>query len=328
MLESSFLDVPGLKVGHFTDPRRPTGCTVILCEGGANAAVSVRGYSTGTRETQLLDPLQSIRQVHALLLTGGSTFGLDACAGVLRYLEERGLGFEISRELRVPIVPAAVIFDLLLGDGRIRPDSQAGYQACCHASLDFLPEGNVGAGAGATVGKIFGNAWAMKGGFGHSSLRCGELVVGAMAVVNAFGDICDPADGRLLAGARSPHHAGFADTWSCFLGDPLGLRPGFGANTTLGCIATNASLEKPALTQVAEMCQSGLPRTIRPVHTLVDGDLVFALSTGALPVAEWAVTAIGILAAEALSRAVLRAVWAADPIPGYPCARDFLAPRR
>jgi L-aminopeptidase/D-esterase-like protein len=166
MYMSSFLDVPGLKVGHCTDLRRPTGCTVILCEQGAGAAVSVRGYSTGTREIQLLEPLHSIQQVHAILLTGGSTFGLDACSGVIRYLEERGYGFAIDT-LRIPIVPAAVLFDLLIGDGSIRPDAQCGYQACIHASDEFLEEGNVGVGAGASVGKLFGNPLAMKGGFGH-----------------------------------------------------------------------------------------------------------------------------------------------------------------
>jgi len=322
---NSFLDIPGLQVGHYTDSRRPTGCTVVLCEQGACAAISVRGYATGTRETQLLDPLHTVDQVHAVLLTGGSTFGLDACTGVMRYLEERNVGFPVGT-IRIPIVPAAVLFDLFLGDNRIRPDFQAGYQACLAASSESLAEGNVGAGTGALVGKLLGMDGAMKGGVGHYSLQSGNLIVGAVVAVNALGDIFDPHTGNWLAGARKPGQHEPAGAWQELLSRPLEIQPGFGQNTTIGCIATNALLDKRALTQIAHMSHNGLARAIRPVHTTVDGDTIFALSTGRMPVPGWAITAIGSMAAEALAQAVVRAILAAQSIPGYPAAGDMPGP--
>ncbi len=317
----SLTDVTGLKVGHFTSPKRPTGCTVILAEAGATAGVDVRGSAPGTRETDLLNPVNSVDRVHGVVLAGGSAFGLDAASGVVRYLAERRIGFATSAAV-VPIVPAAILYDLGIGDPSVVPDAAAGYQAAVAAGSSFA-EGSVGAGAGATVGKLRGMERAMKGGLGTASIRVGELVVAALAAVNALGDVIDPSTGTVVAGARNDAGDAPADARRLVIrevwrrGSPL--RPA--ENTTLAVVATNAAFPKSAMTKIAQMAHDGLARAIYPAHMPWDGDTVFALSTGELTEAD--LGQVGALAAETLSRAVLRAVLLADGLPGLPSFRDL-----
>ena len=316
----SIIDVPGIRVGHAHDLEALTGCTVVLCENGAIGGVDQRGGAPGTRETDLLRPIHLVEQVHAVLLTGGSAFGLDAAGGVMRYLEERGFGFN-TQVAHVPIVPAAVIFDLAIGRADVRPDAYMGYQACQNAVSDSLEQGCVGAGAGASVGKILGMQGAMKAGLGSASIRLKNgLVVGALVVANPFGDVIDPASGQILAGARIPE-AGFADTLQVMqsMADGISFH---GSNTTLGVIATNAALTKEQANKVAQMAQDGLARTIRPAHTMLDGDTFFALSLGDVPAD---VNLAGALAAEVAARAVLQAVYSAVSLGGILAYRDILS---
>lgn len=324
---SSICDVRGLKVGHYTDARRPTGCTVVLSENGATAGVDVRGAAPGTRETDLLAPENTVDQVHALLLSGGSAFGLDAASGVMRWLAEHGHGYAVGTT-RVPIVPAAVLFDLWLGDASITPDAGAGYAACQAASGAAPAEGSVGAGAGASVGKLLGLERAMKGGIGTAAVKVGEVTVGALVAVNAVGDVIDPSNGKLVAGARGDDGRliGIAQA---MLAGTLPARHLQGMATTLGIVATDARLDKAAARKMAQMSHDGLARTINPVHTLSDGDVMFALATGAsgLP---GNLNLLGVLAAEVTARAVLRAVRAAqglcrDGLPRLPAACDLKA---
>jgi len=315
-------DVPGVRVGHFTDRRRPTGCTVVLTEEGAVCGVDVRGGAPGTRETDLLDPVRSVDRVHAVVLAGGSAFGLEAATGVVRYLEEKGVGFAVG-PIRVPIVPAAVLFDLAVGDQRIRPDAAAGYEAARAASDAPVAEGCVGAGAGATVGKLLGPRGAMKGGLGSASITLGGgVVVGAVVAVNALGDVVDPSTSRTVAGARTPDGRGLRGAVEGLRAGELARVPLTGESTTIGVVATNATLTRTGATMVARMAHDGLARTIRPVHTPWDGDTVFALSTGGLDLHEPALV-VGTLAAEAVAEAVVRAVRAATGLPGLPAASDL-----
>lgn len=320
----SITDVGGLRVGHFTDSRRPTGCTVVIFDHGAIAGVDVRGSAPGTRETDLLQPINTVQQVNAILLTGGSAFGLDAASGVMRYLEEQGLGYRSGSGV-VPIVPAAVLFDLEIGDAKIRPDARSGYAACQAASASNAAEGNVGAGAGATVGKLFGSGLAMKSGLGTASVRVGStgLVVGAIVAVNAMGDVMDLETGKILAGARKPDGRGFLNSMAQIVNGAI-QKPRIGQSTTLGIVATNATLDKTGMTKVAQMAHDGLARTINPVHTAFDGDTVFAVATAASSVRADPST-IGAVAAVAIAQAVNRAVRAAVGIPGYPAYRDLSA---
>ncbi len=326
LMNGTITDVAGVQVGHFTDARRPTGCTIILTPGGAVGGVDVRGAAPGTRETDLLSPLNSVEQVHAVLLAGGSAFGLDAAAGVMRWLEERGVGVQVG-PLRVPIVPAAILFDLFIGDPRIRPDAHAGYAACQAASADAPAEGNFGAGAGATVGKLFGFERAMKGGIGSAAVTVGGVTVGAIVAVNAVGDVIDPSSGRVIAGARTTDGRALVGTVQAILrGEPIAAVLPASA-TTLGVVATDAVLTKAAANKLAQIAHDGLARSISPVHTASDGDTVFALATGASGLAA-DLTVLGTLAAEVVARAVLRAVWAATGIGGdagltLPAARDL-----
>ena len=314
-------DVEGIRVGHFTYSKRPTGCTVILTEGGAVAGVDVRGSAPGTRETDLLSPINTVQEVHAVLLAGGSAFGLDAATGVMRYLRERNIGFP-TRAARVPIVPAAILYDLNIGDASIWPDADAGYRACESARDGPVEEGNVGAGAGATVGKTMGVSRAMKGGLGTSSHRLpNDVVVGAIVAVNCVGNVIDPATGEIVAGARNEDGSGFIDTRQRVGSGQEGLNA-IGENTTIGAVATNAPFTKTEMTKIAQMAQDALARTIYPAHTPGDGDTVFALSTGTSEVSA-NLGAIGALAAEVLADAILRAVKEAESIPGYPAYRDI-----
>ncbi len=318
----SLTDVPGLRVGHFTDRRRPTGCTVVIAEAGAVCGVDVRGGAPGTRETDLLDPVNSVQAVHAVVLSGGSAFGLEAATGVVRYLEEKGIGFPAGAA-KVPIVPAAILFDLAVGNWKIRPDAAAGYEAARAASAGPVAEGSIGAGAGATVGKTVGFAGAMKGGIGSACLshRSGA-VVGALVAVNALGDVVHPESGRVLAGARDEHGRLRGTIATVLAGETPG-KPLGGQNTSIGVVGTNVALTKAEATKVAQMAHDGLARAIRPAHTPWDGDTLFALSTGAVRLEEPA-WLVGIVAAEAVARAVVRAVQTATGLPGIPAASELM----
>jgi L-aminopeptidase/D-esterase-like protein len=318
--------VAGLKVGHQTLAARPTGCTVVLAEGGAVAGVDVRGAAPGTRETDLLNPLNLVDQVQAIVLSGGSAFGLDAASGVMRYLEERKIGFPTSYGV-VPIVPAAVLFDLGVGDPKVRPGADCGYTAASSASAGPVEEGNVGAGAGATIGKLMGMERAMKGGIGTAAITLPDgLTVAALVAVNAYGDVIDPATGRVVAGVRTEDGRGLADARVLLRTGAAQKKP-LGENSTIGVVATNARLTKTQATKVAQMAHDGLARAVTPVHSLADGDTLFALATGTLA-GDADVSRIGALAAEAVADAVLRAVRAAKGLPGLPAARDLQAPPR
>lgn len=320
-MSGAITDVAGLSVGHYTDTRRPTGCTVVLTPQGAVAGVDVRGAAPGTRETELLSPLNAVEQVHAILLSGGSAFGLDAAAGVMRWLDERGHGVAVG-PARVPIVPAAILFDLWVGDSTIRPDAASGYAACEAASTLPPAEGNVGAGAGATLGKLFGIGRAMKGGIGSASVTVGGVTVGALVAVNAMGDVIDPSTGRPIAGARTADGRALLGTMAAWrAGDlPAPLQPG-GA-TTIGIVATDAVLTKAQANKVAQMAHDGLARCIDPVHTMADGDTIFALATGTSGQRAH-VTVLGAFAAQVMTTAVLRAVRAARGLPGLPAANEL-----
>jgi L-aminopeptidase/D-esterase-like protein len=325
--------VTGLKVGHHTLTSRPTGCTVILAESGAVAGVDVRGSAPGTRETDLLNPVNLVQQVHAIVLAGGSAFGLAAADGVVKYLDEKHVGFSTSAGV-VPIVPAAILFDLQLGDSRVRPGPDCGYEAARAATTNPVAEGNVGAGAGATVGKLLRSDRAMKGGLGSSAIELPDgLVVAALVAVNAAGNVMDPATGRFIAGGRTDNSDSVADLRSALRRVSPGRRgamnPGAAApaataiqNTTIGVVATNATLTKAQATKLAQMSHDGYARAIYPSHLTNDGDAIFALATGARP-GTIDMNQLGALAADAMADAIVRAVRAARGIPGYPAARDL-----
>lgn len=321
-------DVAGLRVGHFTHARRLTGCTVVLAPDGAVGAVDVRGAAPGTRETDLLDAANLVDRVHAVVLAGGSAFGLDAASGVMRWLDEQGIGFPTEHG-RIPIVPAAVLFDLPLvrtgDDPKARPDAQAGYLAAQAASNQPCQEGNVGAGAGATVGKLFGTARSMKGGIGQASLTLGPWTVGALIACNAVGDVIDPDSGAVLAGARG-NDGGLIDTQAALLQGAALKPPVPGTHTTIGVIATNARLSKAQAKRLAMSAHDGLARSVRPAHTPFDGDTLFALATGTIA-DEPDMLLLTTLAAAACARAVVRAATQAqgvDTLAGYlPAAREL-----
>jgi L-aminopeptidase/D-esterase-like protein len=308
--QGAIVDIPGLLVGHFTLSERLTGCSVVLAPAGATGAVDVRGAAPGTRETDLLDPANLVDQVHAIVLSGGSAFGLDAASGVVRWLTEQGIGFETGYG-RVPIVPAAVLFDLPMvreGDQpQARPGADAGYAACLAASTQTPASGNVGAGAGACVGKLFGLERCMKGGIGNASVRVGPWVVGAMVACNAVGDVIDPATGQVLAGARTADGVGLLDTQRALLNGERGKRPLSGTNTTIGVVATNATLNKAQAKRLAMSAHDGLARSIRPAHTPLDGDTLFAMATGAEP-GPADVMLLSVMAAEATALATVDAI--------------------
>jgi L-aminopeptidase/D-esterase-like protein len=301
-------DVEGILVGHATDAVGLTGCTVILCPPGTVGSGEVRGGSPGTRETDLLRPGTLVQEVHAVLLAGGSAFGLAAADGVMRYLEERGIGFDVG-VARVPIVPAAILFDLGLGDVNARPGPEDGYRACAEASAE-VREGTVGAGTGATVAKVHGLEGAVKGGLGTGARREDDLVVGALAVVNAFGEVLDE-EGTVLAGARiGPAEPPGPDR-------PVGRE---GGNTTLVVVATNARLSKERAHLLSLAAHEGLSRAVRPAHTMWDGDTVFALATGR---ADGDQRALEAMAEEAVAEAIRRAVLLAEGIDGFPSIREL-----
>lgn len=319
-------DVAGIEVGHFTDPRRPTGCSVVIAREGAVAGVDVRGAAPGTRETDLLAPGNLVEQVHAIMLAGGSAWGLEAATGAVRWLEEHGVGLDVGVG-RLPLVPAAVLFDLHVGDMKVRPDAAAGYAACNAATCEPPAEGNVGAGAGAVVGKMFGLQHAMKGGVGTASVTVAGVTVGALIVCNAVGDVVDPDTGRPLAGARAADGLTLRDTRHALLrGEPPHPLLA-GSNTTIGVIATDARLTKVQAQRLAVAGHDGLARSINPVHTMSDGDTLFTLATGHVP-HHPGMMVLATMAAEAVARATVRAVLAARTLRtadglALPCHADL-----
>ena len=324
---NAITDVPGILVGHAQDDLALTGCTVVLYPAGAVGGVDQRGGAPGTRETDAMHPMHLVREVHGVVLTGGSAFGLESATGVVRYLEEQGVGF-MTGAAKVPIVPAAVLYDLGIGRADVRPDAAMGYQACQNATDSPPGEGNLGAGCGATVGKILGTSQATKSGVGTASVQLGAgLVVGALMAVNAFGDVLDPKSGEILAGARTPGATSgqplFADTLEVLrqLAQSPGLTFGRRGNTVIGVIATNALLDKEGASKVAQMAHDGLARCIRPAHTMVDGDTIFCMATGEL---EADVNLVGAFAAEVTTEAILRSVKAAGPAGGLPSLSALL----
>jgi L-aminopeptidase/D-esterase-like protein len=312
-------DVDGLEVGHFSDTRRPTGCTVILAREGAVGGVDVRGAAPGTRETDLLAPGNLVDRVHGVMLAGGSAWGLAATEGAMQWLEEHNIGLDV-RFGTLPIVPAAVLFDLPMGDARIRPDAAAGYAACEAASTLPPEEGNVGAGAGALVGKLFGIERAMKGGIGTASITVGGVTVGALIACNALGDVIDPDTAQVVAGARTVDGRGLLDTRRALMRGELPKPLLAGTNTTIGVVATDAVLTKVQANRIAMVAHDGLARSINPVHTMSDGDTLFALATCRVPLTgagsegRPGMTVLGAMAAEVVARATVRAVRAARSV--------------
>jgi len=313
-MHNDITDIPGIRVGHDTDLEAGTGCTVLLCEPAAVGGVDVRGGAPATRETDLLRPLHLVDQVHAVLLTGGSAFGLDAASGIMRYLEEQQIGYDVG-VAKVPIVPAAAIFDLGFGSALLRPNAESGYRCCQQASKEATQQGNVGAGTGATVGKMLGPAFAMKGGLGSASTTLTDgTLVGALVVVNAFGNIIDPQTQQVIAGGRDPL--------------PIDTLPDGGnllGNTTIAVVATNASLSKEEVNKVAQMAHNGLAQAIRPAHTFFDGDTVFALALGSrdqrsvdLARNAYQTSMIGATAAKVLAQAIINGVRSATDLHDVP----------
>jgi len=319
MQEIEFTAIGGIRVGHAEDLKAATGATVIISEAGATVGVDVRGGAPGTRETDLLNPVNLVDRVHAVLLAGGSAFGLDAAAGVMQYLEERKIGFDV-RVTRVPIVCAAVLFDLTIGDHRIRPDKEMGYRACLNAGSAECRQGSVGAGAGATVGKILGMERAMKSGLGWYALQAGDLKVGALVAVNCLGDVVDPLSGKKVAGPLNEDRRTLADTEAIMIGAHAAKKNLFSGNTTIGVVAANVAFTKAQATKLASMAHDGYARTMRPAHSMVDGDTIFAMSTGNL---EADLSVVGLLAARVMERAVIAAVTNAEPLCGLTCWADL-----
>jgi L-aminopeptidase/D-esterase-like protein len=319
MQQIAFTDIDDIIVGHARNLDAGTGCTVIICEKGATAGIDVRGGAPGTRESDLLNPVNLVEKIHAIVLAGGSAFGLDAASGVMQYLEERGIGFDVQ-VTRVPIVCGAVLFDLTIGDHRIRPDKEMGYQACRNASSHSCAEGNVGAGTGATVGKILGVGRSMKSGLGCHAVQVGELKIGALVAVNCLGDVIDPETGDRLAGLLNDDLTGLADTETVMIQSYAEKKNLFAGNTTIGIIATNATLTKSQATKLASMAHNGYARTMRPAHSMYDGDTIFTLATGHV---QADVSVLGLLSARVMERAVVSAVKNTQSLFGLKCWADL-----
>lgn len=320
MKEVKITDIKGIKVGHAQDIEGGSGCTVILCEDGAYAGVDVRGGGPASRETELLKSVNMVEQIHAVMLSGGSAYGLDAGSGAMQYLEERGKGFDVGVGI-VPIVCGASLFDLVVGDPKCRPDKAMGYEACLNASIDKPEEGNVGAGTGATVGKFLGMEYMMKSGIGTFAIQIGDWIMGAIVAVNALGDVIDVDTGKRIAGILNKEMTALYDTEKTMYEEYDKNRNVFSGNTTIGCIVTNAKLTKPQANKVASIAHNGFARAIRPVHTMADGDTIFALATGEVEVMP---DAVGALAADVMARAINRAALTAEPLYGLKAAKDFL----
>ncbi len=324
MQQIAFTDIDDIKVGHAQNLEAGTGCTVIICEKGATAGIDVRGGAPGTRESDLLNPVNLVEKIHAVVLAGGSAFGLDAASGVMQFLEERNIGFDV-KVTRVPIVCGAVLFDLTVGNHRKRPDKEMGYQACLNATRQSCPEGNVGAGTGASVGKILGMERAMKSGLGCCAIQVGDLKLGALVAVNCLGDVIDPTTGERLAGLLNADRTGLSDTEEVMIKSCAEKKNLFAGNTTIGIIATNAILTKAQATKLASMAQNGYARTMRPAHTMFDGDTIFTLGTGFV---EADLSVLGLLAARVMEKAVISAVKKAQPLFGLKCWTDLEGTKR
>lgn len=319
MQQIAFTDIGDVEVGHAHDLDAGTGCTVVICDKGAVAGIDVRGGAPGTRESDLLNPVNLVEKIHAIVLAGGSAFGLDAASGVMQYLEERNVGFDVQ-VTKVPIVCGAVLFDLAIGDHRVRPDKEMGYRACRSAASMGCPEGNVGAGAGALVGKILGTARAMKGGLGCHAVQVGALRIGALVAVNCLGDVIDPETGERIAGVLNEDMTGLADTEALMIQSHAEERNLFAGNTTIGIIATNAVLAKPQAAKLASMAHDGYARTMRPAHSMVDGDTIFTMATGHVSAD---LSVLGLLSARVMERAVVSAIDNARPLFGLKCSADL-----
>jgi L-aminopeptidase/D-esterase len=313
-------EIEGIKVGNAQNLKGPTGCTVVICEEGAAAGVDVRGGSPGTRETDLLDPVNLVDKIHAVVLAGGSAFGLDAASGAMQYLEERNIGFDV-RVTKVPIVCSAVLFDLVIGDHKIRPDKAMGYEACKNSELNECREGNEGAGAGATVGKILGPENSMKGGLGCYAIQVGELKVGAVIAVNCLGDVIDPSTGEIIAGALNEDKKTFANTEEIMISRYSEKKNLFSGNTTIGVVVTNGKFTKSEMNKIASMAHNGYGRAMRPAHSIFDGDTIFTMSTGKV---DADINVVGLLAARVVEQAVVRAVKNAKGILGYKAHKDMI----
>jgi L-aminopeptidase/D-esterase-like protein len=319
MKQIEFTEIEGVEVGHAQNLNAATGCTVVLCKNGATAGVDVRGGAPGTRETDLLNPVNMVQKIHAVMLAGGSAFGLDAAAGIMQYLEEKKIGFDVG-VTHVPIVCGAVLFDLTIGNPRIRPDKNMGYVACVKAGSKDCPQGNVGAGTGATVGKIMGMDRAMKSGLGCYAVQIDDLKVGALVAVNCLGDVIDPESGEKLASPFNEEGMAPGDTEEIMIKSYADKKNLFGGNTTIGVIATNAAFDKAQATKLASMAQNGYARTMRPAHTMFDGDTIFALSTGNVAAD---LSVVGLLAARVMERAIVAAIKNTTSLCGLKCYADF-----
>lgn len=319
MKEINITDIKGIKIGNAENTEAATGCTVIICEKGAAAGVDIRGGAPGTRETALLNPVNLIDKVHGILLSGGSAFGLDAASGIMKYLEERGIGFDVG-VAKVPIVAGAVLFDLNIGNSRVRPDKEMGYNACICSEKNIFFEGNSGAGMGATVGKIAGPDHAMKGGLGVYALQEGELQIGAVVAVNCLGDVVDSTCNKILAGAFDKLNNKFINTEEYMIQNHNKNSAVFSGNTTIGAVITNAALNKTQMNKIASMAHNGFGRVIRPSHTMQDGDTIFALATGEVNAD---INTVGLLAARVIERAVVNGVKTAASAYSYLCYSDL-----
>ena len=319
MLEIKIQDIEGFKLGHASNLEAGTGCSVIIAEKGASAGVAVRGGAPGTRETDLLDPSELIQEIHGLVLSGGSAFGLDASSGVMEYLEKKDIGFDVT-VAKVPIVCSAVLFDLACGNPHIRPDKEMGLAACINSeTYKENTNGNIGCGTGATIGKFFGPSSAMKGGFGSYAVQVGDLKIGAIVGVNALGDIKDPSTGKIIAGALNEHN-NFIDTEETMFTMQTESKNAFKGNTTIGAIICNAKLSKAENKKIASMAHNGFARTIYPAHTMFDGDTIFSLSNGEN---SYDISLIGSLATRVMEKAVLNAIKNAKPLHGFKSYSDL-----
>lgn len=313
MKEIRFTDIDNIKVGNAQDLIGGTGCTVILCEKGAVAGVDVRGGSPCTRETDLLDPMNLVQEIHGVLLTGGSAFGLDAAAGIMKYLEDKQVGFDVA-VTKVPIVCGAGLFDLVVGDHKSRPDKEMGYQACVNAYEEEFSTGTVGAGTGAIIGKYSGLDTAMKGGLGTYALQIGDLKVGAIVAVNCLGDVIDPTSGETVGGLLDKEKKSIVGTEQAMIDQYDNKTNLFSGNTTIGLIATNGKFNKSEINKIASMAHNGYGRSMRPAHSSFDGDTIFTLSTGDI---EADINVVGLLAARTMEQAVVNAIKTATPLHGF-----------
>jgi len=314
-----FNSIEGIKVGNAQNLNGPTGCTVIICEEGASAGVDVRGGSPGTRETDLLNPVNLVDKIHAVVLAGGSAFGLDASSGVMQYLEERNIGFDVT-VTKVPIVCGAVLFDLAIGDFTIRPDKIMGYEACKNSELNLCENGNIGAGAGATIGKIKGSEYSMKGGLGSFAVQVGDLKVGALVAVNCLGDVVDSKTGNIIAGALNEDGKSFANTENIMLETYYEKKNLFNRNTTIGVVVNNGKFTKSEMNKIASMAHNGYARAMRPAHSIFDGDTIFSMATGKV---EADLSVVGFLSAQVMETAIINAIKNSQSVLGYKSYKDI-----